>query len=177
MNVLGAILTALTFPGVIVREGAHLLFCRTLHLAVFEVRFLGLKRPFGYVKHEPARDFGTALAETLGPFCLNTALCVMFSTAAFLPVWELKIFDPMAYVFYWLGLSFGIHAFPASADLKHLWELTSPAAHRGNLLALAGYPLVALLYLVDFARAFWADAVFGIALGVLAPPALFHLLV
>lgn len=177
MSVLGAILAAVTFPGVIVREGAHLLLCRTFHLAVFEVRFLGLKRPFGSVQHEPARHFGAALAETLGPFCLNTALCVMFSTAAFLPVWELKIYDPMAYVFYWLGLSFGVHAFPARADLRHLWELTPGAAKRGNLLALASYPLVALLYLVDFARAFWADTAFGIAVGVLAPPALFHLLV
>jgi hypothetical protein len=176
MNVLGAILVAVTFPGVIVREGAHLFFCRSFHLAIFEVRFLGLKRPFGHVQHERARSFGAALAETLGPFCLNAGLCVMFATAAFLPVWELKIYDPLAYVFYWLGFSFGVHAFPARADLRHLWELTPAAAGRGNVLAVLAYPLVALLYLIDFARPFWADALFGVALAALAPPALFQLL-
>ena len=99
---------------------------------------------------------------------------MIFCTAAFLPVWELKVNDPLAYFYYWLGLSIGMHAFPSTADLSNLWELAPELAKRGNLLAILSLPLVAILYVLNFARVVWADLGCGIAVGILGPIALFR---
>jgi len=89
-------------------------------------------------------------------------------------VWELKVFDPLAYFFYWLGLSIGMHAFPSTGDLSNLWEMAPSKAKHGNLLAIISLPLVAVLYVLNLARVVWADLGFGIAVGVLGPIALFR---
>ncbi|MDP9267077.1 MAG: hypothetical protein M3P27_01970 [Acidobacteriota bacterium] len=172
MITVGIFLTALTFPGAMVREAAHLMFCRMFKLAIFDVRFLELAPPFGHVQHEHSNHFGAAAGETLGPFFINSALCVLFCWAVFLPVWELRIFDPLAYLFYWLGFSMGVHALPGTADIKHLWKLAPAAAKRGNVLALLTFPLLAALRAVEFARAFWPGVAYAVALGVGVPLAL-----
>ena len=175
MITLGIILTALTFPGAMVREAAHLMFVRMFTLAIFDVRFLELAPPFGHVQHEPSNHFGVAACETLGPFFINSALCVLFCWSVFLPVWELQIFDPLAYLFYWLGLSMGVHALPGSADIKHLWKLTPAAARRGNVVALLLFPAIGILRVVEVARVFWPGVVYSVALGIFVPLALVRL--
>jgi hypothetical protein len=110
----------------------------------------------------------------MGPFVGNTLLCILFCTAAFLPVWELKVFDPLAYFFYWLGLSIGMHAFPSTGDLSNLWEIAPERAKHGNPLAIISLPLIGILYLLNFARVIWADLGYGILVGVLGPIALFR---
>jgi hypothetical protein len=172
MITLGILLTAVTFPGAMVREAAHLLFCRLLKLAIFDVRFLELNPPFGHVQHEHSNHFGAAALETLAPFFINTLLCLLFCWAAFLPVWELRIFDPQSYLFYWLGFSMGMHALPSAGDLQHLWKLTPAAAKRGNVLALLALPIVGPLRGVEFARAFWPGILYAAAIGVALPLAL-----
>jgi len=113
---------------------------------------------------------------SMGPFFANTLLCVVFCTAAFLPVWELKVFDPLAYFFYWLGLSIGMHAFPSTTDLSHLWASAPGLAKKGNLLAIVSLPLAAVLVVLNYARVIWADLGYGIAVGVLGPIAIFKAL-
>jgi hypothetical protein len=49
-------------------------------------------------------------------------------------------------------------------------------AKRGNLLAIISLPLIAVLYVLNFARVVWANLGFGIAVGVLGPIALFRAL-
>jgi hypothetical protein len=172
----GPIIALLTFPGVIVHEAAHLFFCKLFKLPVYNVCFLRFGNPAGYVLHEKTDDFTTLFCVSIGPFVGNTLLCVIFCTAAFLPVWELKVSDPLAYFFYWLGLSIGMHAFPSTGDLSNLWEMAPARAKRGNILAIVSLPLVAVLYVMNFARVVWADLGYGIAVGVLGPIALFRAL-
>ena len=86
-------------------------------------------------------------------------------------------FDPLAYFFYWLGLSIGMHAFPSSEDLSHLWQMAPAAVRQGNLLAVLSYPLVGILYVLNALRVVWADLGYGIAVGILGPLALFRWLV
>lgn len=172
MNFLGVVFTTLTFPGVMVREAAHLFFVRWARLAIFEVRFLSLKPPYGYVRHEPSPRFALALVEVLGPFFVNSALCLLFCSTAYLPAFALQIWDPLAWFFYWLGLSFGVQAFPAREELRHLWKLAS----RGGALAIVMYPLLALLLGLSALRPV-GDRAFGLALGLLLPMLAFRLLV
>lgn len=172
----GWLISIVTFPGVIAHEAAHFLFCRLFRLAVFDVCFFRMGNPAGYVVHETTDRFAANFFVAMGPFFVNTALCVLFCTAAFVPVWELKIFDPLAYFFYWLGLSIGMHAFPSTGDLKNLWAATKQRASSRNLPAILVMPLIGILYVANFARFFWADLGYGIAVGVLMPIAVFRLL-
>ncbi|MGA3106076.1 MAG: hypothetical protein ABSD53_16465 [Terriglobales bacterium] len=172
----GFVISLATFPGVIVHETAHLFFCKLFRLAVFNVCFIRVGNPAGYVIHESTDNFRAMFFVGMGPFFINTLLCVLFCTAAFLPVWELKIDDPLAYFFYWLGLSIGMHAFPSTVDLTHIWAMAPSLAKKGNLLAIISLPLVALLYVLNFARVVWADLGYGIAVGILGPIAIFKAL-
>jgi hypothetical protein len=173
----GFVISLLTFPAVIVHETAHFLFCRVFRVAVFDLCYFRVGNPAGYVLHEKTERFTANWSITMGPFLVNTVLCAVFCTAAFVPVWELKIADPLAWFFYWLGLSIGMHAFPSTEDLKGLWSGMGEAAKRGNILAVLSYPMVGLLYVANYARVVWADLGYGILVGVLAPLALFEVLV
>jgi hypothetical protein len=113
---------------------------------------------------------------SMGPFFANTLLCVLFCSAAFLPIWELKVEDPIAYFYYWLGLSIGMHAFPSTVDLSNLWAAAPGLARRGNVLAIVSLPIAAVLYVLNLARFVWADLGYGIAVGILGPIALFRAL-
>src|SRR5262249_17905164 len=102
----GVLISALTFPGVIVHEAAHMLFCRLLGLAVLDVAVFRLgKTPAGWVVHEPTDRFGVAFFVGMGPFIVNTVLCLVFCAPAFIPVAELELADPLAWFFFWLGIS------------------------------------------------------------------------
>jgi hypothetical protein len=173
----GWLVSLFTFPGVIVHEAGHFLFCRIFKLAILDVCFFRVGNPAGYVTHERTERFVPAFFVAMGPFVTNTVLCIVFCSAAFLPVWELEVVDPLAYFFYWLGLSIGMHAFPSTEDLTSLWHLAPSAARRGNPLALISFPLVAVLYVLNFLRIIWADLGYGIAVGILGPLAIFRALV
>ena len=172
----GPVIALLTFPGVIVHETGHFFFCRLFRLAVFDVCFFRFGNPAGYVIHERTDNFKALFFVSMGPFFVNTLLCMVFCTAAFLPVWELKTQDPLAYFFYWLGLSIGMHAFPSKDDLSNIWALAPEKAKHGNVLAVISLPLIAILYVLNYARIVWADLGYGIAVGILGPIALFRAL-
>jgi hypothetical protein len=165
----GFLISLVTFPGVIVHEAAHMLFCRWFKLAIFDVCFFQLKNPSGYVLHEPTQRFAATFFVSMGPFLLNTLLCVLFCSAAFLPVWELGVRDPLPYFFMWLGLSIGMHAFPSNQDLQHVFRQGMQEIRGGNVLALVAVPLVAPIWLLNFLRFFWVDLLYGFAIGILVP--------
>jgi hypothetical protein len=173
----GFLIAIATFPGVIVHEAAHLLFCRLYGLPVLQVCFFRFGTPAGFVIHGKPSTFRAAFFTAMGPFFLNTALCVLFCLPAVIPVWDLETNDPLSLFFAWLGISIGAHAFPSREDLSNLWALAPTAWRERNLLALASYPLIVALYLAGFLRFFWIDFIYGVAVGILLPLAIFRWLV
>jgi len=172
----GQVIALLTFPGVIVHETAHLFFCKLFRLKVYNVCFFRFGNPAGFVIHENSQNFTAQFFVSMGPFVINTVLCMVFCTAAFLPVWELQVSDPIAYFFYWMGLSIGMHAFPSKTDLSHLWKSAPALARQGNLLAIISLPLSAILVVLNYGRVIWADLGYGILVGILGPIAIFRAL-
>ena len=173
----GFVISIATFPGVILHETAHLFFCKINKLAVFDVCYFRIGNPAGYVVHETTSNFTKAFMVCMGPFFVNSFFCVVFCSAAFMPAWELEVRDPLAYFFYWLGLSIGMHAFPSTQDLKEIWRMMPGEAKKFNSLAIVSYPIVGIVFVLNLARFFWADLGYGIAIGILAPLAIFHSLV
>lgn len=169
MFIPGWLVAIATFPGVIVHEAAHMLFCRLRGVAVFEVCFFRVGNPVGYVLHEDPKDFNTSFLITIGPFIVNTSLCLLICLPAFGPIYLYEVSDPLSYVMIWLGVSIGAHAFPSTGDANILWAQARAAAKTLHPLAIASFPLVVLMYVAHVLSFFWFDVIYGVGVGVGLP--------
>jgi len=165
----GWLVAMVTFPGVIVHEMAHVLFCRLRKVAVLEVCYLRFGNPPGYVIHEVPKDFTTTFLISVGPFIVNTLLCLLLCFPAFMRVRVFNLGTPLSYVLLWLGVSIGMHAFPSTQDASALWHAAREAAGRLNPLALISFPLVIAIYVANALSVVWFDYLYGIAIGILLP--------
>lgn len=172
----GWLVSTVTFPGVIVHEAAHMLFCRLRGVAVLDVCFFRVGNPAGYVIHEPIEEFNSSFLICVGPFILNSLLCIVFCFPAFVPVRIFHHQDPLSYFLIWLGVSIGMHAFPSNQDAKNLWEAARKAVRSLNPLALLSFPLVVLICVANVASIFWFDVIYGVALGLGLPELVLNVL-
>lgn len=165
----GWIVALLTFPGVIVHEAAHLLSCRLCGVPVLDVKFLRVGNPVGYVIHERPSRFLHAFLISVGPFIINTTLCLGICFPAWVRFQAFHMPDPMSMLVLYLGISIGMHAFPSTQDAQSLWQMAVPTAKRGNPLAIVSLPVVGGIYLANVLSFFWFDYLYGVAIGLGLP--------
>ncbi len=165
----GFLIALVTFPGVIVHEAAHLFFCKLRRVAVFDVCYFRIGNPSGYVIHEAPDSFTSSFLISVGPFIINSVLCVLFCFPALVPVRMFQQEDPLCYFLIWLGISIGMHAFPSTQDASVLWRQAKKSAANFNPLAVLSFPLVILIYIANIGRVLWADTLYGIAIGFVIP--------
>ena len=165
----GWLIAIATFPGVIVHEAAHMLFCRLRGVAVLDVCFFRLGNPAGYVIHEPSENFNTTFLISVGPFIVNSLLCIFFCFPAYVPHRVFQHSDPISGILIWLGISIGMHAFPSIQDASNIWRQAKQAARALNPLAILSFPLVILIYVANGLRFFWFDAIYSFAIGLGLP--------
>lgn len=170
----GFLISLLTFPGVIVHEAAHMLFCKLRHVAVFQMCFFRIGNPAGYIIHEEIQDFTSAFLVSVGPLIVNSLLCVLICLPALMPVRVFHIEHPLSYFLIWLGVSIGMHAFPSTHDATNLYEQAKKAAKKLNPLAILSFPLVALIIVANVLRFFWFDYIYGVFLGLGLPELLLN---
>ena len=169
----GFLVAIATFPGVMVHEAAHMLFCKWRGVAIIDVCFFRFGNPAGYVVHEKIDDFTTSFLVSVGPFFINSLLCILICLPAYVPVRVLGLEHPLSYVLLWLGVSIGMHAFPSMQDGAGLWQAARQAAARGNVLAIVSFPLVVVIYAANVLSFFWVDYLYGIGIGLGLPALLF----
>lgn len=174
MIIPGFVITLATFPGVIVHEAAHLLFCKLRGVPVLDVRFFQLGNPAGYVQHETPSDFLSSLLISTGPFTVNSLFCMLICFPIAIPWYVFGLRAPLDLVLCWLGVSIGMHAFPSTGDASVLWHQARQAARQGSLLALLSMPLVGLIYLANVLNFFWLDYLYGIFIGLILPAYVFN---
>jgi len=168
----GVFIAILTFPGVIVHEAAHFLFCRLRGVPIFDAKFfqvVGLDQPVGFVVHGPTKDFTTSFLVSVGPFFLNSILCVAICFPLWIPMQFFDAGDPFCYFVMWLGVSIGMHAFPSNQDVNDLWSEAKEEAAGGNWLARVTMPLVVAIWAANLLRFFWIDYAYGLALAIWLP--------
>lgn len=175
MFIPGFLISLLTFPGVIVHELAHQLFCRLLKVPVFEVVYFQLQNPAGYVLHEAPQNKWHSLLISTGPFFVNTLLGAIIALPAALPVAEFGTAGPLEYVLIYLGVSIAMHAFPSTGDAQAIWK-TLKEEDVPLLLKIIAYPIVGLIYLGAVGSFFWLDFVYGIVVAMGFPHLLINLL-
>lgn len=174
MFIPGQLIALATFPGVIVHEFAHMLFCKVRGVAVVDACYFRFDNPAGYVIHEKTTNFYSSFLISTGPFLVNTLLCFLICFPAYIPVSYFDIGHPLSYFLMWLGISIGMHAVPSTQDANNMWEDAKMHVKSFNLLAIVTFPLVIVIYIFNVLRVIWADLAYGIMIGVGLPSLIFN---
>ena len=162
----GAIISIFTFPGVIVHELAHQLFCYWRRVPVYEVKYfqVNLSGPCGYVVHEYSENPMTNFVITLGPFIVNTflGLCILF------PASIMDMFGPsplFTILINWLGISVLMHAFPSIGDAQVFISTILKNKEINIVIRILAAPIVGLIYLGSIGSVFWLDLGYALLIG------------
>lgn len=168
MIIPGFLIALVTFPGVIVHEMAHQLFCRWLRVPVFDVCYFRLGNPVGYVIHENPQKASQQIWIGVGPFLVNTILGALVAFPGAIPILKFDAGRPVDFLLIWLGISIAMHAFPSTGDAKSIWRDVNSrdVPVIGKIIAI---PVVALIYLGAIGSFFWLDALYGAAVALALP--------
>jgi hypothetical protein len=167
MFIPGILISIITFPGVIVHELAHQLFCRWFKVPVFEVCYFRFENPVGYVIHEPATKGYQTILISIGPFIINSviAFLVAFPAAIQFQLDDANILD---FILIYLGVSIGGHAFPSTGDAQTLWT-TVMQKDVPLITKIITTPIVGFIYLGALGSFFWLDMLYGFGISVGLP--------
>jgi hypothetical protein len=158
----GFIVALVTFPGVVVHELAHQLACRFARVVVVDVCYFQLKRPNGYVLHEPVTTVRKQLVVGLAPLVVNTLLGMLICMPATISVFVIGSPTAVDWLLMWLGVSIAMHAFPSRGDVRGMWQgcVRNPRApFIGRALLV---PVLAGLFVMSLGGLVWLDALYGL---------------
>jgi len=165
----GFLISIVTFPGVIVHELAHQLFCRICNVAVIEVCYFQPKNPAGYVRHEIPKKASQHILIGIGPFIVNTIVGSLISMPAAIQILKFKDYSNPFYLFLaWLGISIIMHSFPSIVDAKGIWHSVMKK-ETNFFLKIIGVPLTGVLFLCSLGSFAWLDLIFGFAAAMVIP--------
>ncbi len=165
----GSVIAAVTFPGVVIHELAHQLFCRFLKVPVYQVCYFRFGNPAGYVVHGQARTWVHSVLVGAGPFFLNSILGAILAFPSALRVFEFdNASSALDNILIWLGVSIAMHAIPSTGDAKSMWQAVS--GNGASILAkLIVAPVVGLIYVLAVGSVFWLDLIYGIGVSLAVP--------
>ncbi|HEX7018036.1 MAG TPA: hypothetical protein VF209_03980 [Patescibacteria group bacterium] len=170
----GFVISALTFPGIIIHEIAHRFFADLAGVPVYAVKYyqFDFGGKAGYVIHGQPTNLKDSLLISVGPLLVNTLLCSLLTFVAF-PMFLLSKNPLVALPLVWIGLSSGMHAFPSNHDMDVLVAETK-RLHKSTPLNLLALLFSWLFKIVNLLQFFWFDAIYAIFVA-LALPMLFRL--
>ncbi|MCX6345356.1 MAG: metalloprotease family protein [Armatimonadetes bacterium] len=164
----GFVISILTFPGVIMHEMAHQLFCRLFRIAIFDVCYFRFGNPAGYVVHEIPRSAYQNIGISIGPFIVNSVVGAIIAAPAALPIIQFQTGTLLDWFLIWLGVSIAMHAFPSTGDAnsiwKSLWSKDVPLPAK-----LLGAPIVMIIFVGAVGSVVWLDLIYGIGVAMLLP--------
>jgi predicted small integral membrane protein len=176
MLVPGFIISILTFPGVIVHELAHQLFCYICNLKVYEVKYFQFRNPNGYVIHESTENPGKVFVTSMGPFFINTILGLLIILPASIEVVAFKEYtNILNLILAWLGISILMHAFPSTGDAKVMVQQILKNKNVSIVAKILSAPFILLVYIGAIGSVFWLDLIYAVAIAMLLPNLLIYL--
>src|SRR5579859_7550774 len=111
MIIPGFIISWLTFPGVMVHELAHKIFCHLTGTKVVKVCYFRLGNPAGYVIHERPTSTWKHILIGIGPLFVNSIAGFLVALLALPLKGPYGDSDPYIAVM-WLAVSIAMHSFP-----------------------------------------------------------------
>lgn len=173
----GVVITAVTFPGIIVHELSHQIACRICKVPVFEVKYYQSKNPAGYVVHEVPSNPWKSLFISVGPFIFNTILGMIITLPAYSIIDGFYTMDTsigallflMKIVLYWLGISIMMHAFPSTGDAKSMTKSILQNKEVNIFARIVSAPLIGLCYIGAIGSIAWLDLFYAIGMSAILP--------
>ncbi|MDR5587049.1 MULTISPECIES: metalloprotease family protein [Clostridium] len=166
----GFLISAVTFPGVIVHELAHQIFCRLMRVPVYEVKYFQFKNPCGYVVHEPADNPLKSFFVSIGPFLINTILGMFIMLPVSIEVFEFKNYNNLLNLFLvWIGISILMHAFPSKVDAENMIESILKNKEVSIIFKILVTPVIGLIYIGAYGSIVWLDLIYAIVISILLP--------
>jgi hypothetical protein len=159
-NILGRIISVCTFPGIIVHEAAHQLFCILTRTAVFEVCYLRAEEPMGYVRHEKPRSVNHTIIIAVGPFIVNSLIAAVIGASIMMTMNMNSEHGMLENLTFWLGLSIGAHAFPSRTDAQNIWRSVLKK-ETPIITKIIGIPITGLIYVFAIGSIIWLDFLWG----------------
>lgn len=170
MIIPGFLIAAVTFPGVIVHEFAHQLFCRLFGVPVYDVVYFQMKNPSGYVAHEPTEKPLASFMISVGPFIVNTLLGMLIVFPAAVELFRFEVYQNLLVLLLgWLGISILMHAFPSTGDAKVMVQaiLKNPDVNLAVKVVTA--PVIGLVYLGALGSMMWLDLIYAVFMAMVLP--------
>lgn len=166
----GFLIAAVTFPGVMVHEFAHQIFCRLFRVPVYDVVYFQFKNPCGYVAHEPTERPLASFMISVGPFLVNTILGMLIVLPAAIVFIHFGVHNnPLMLFLGWLGISILMHAFPSTGDAKVMIHsiLKNPNVNLSVKILVA--PVIGLIYLGAVGSVVWLDLLYAVFMAMVLP--------
>ena len=171
MFIPGFLINLATFPGVIVHEIAHQIFCDIAKVPVKEVVYYKIFSN-AYVEHDEAPDLKSSFLITVGPFLVATFLCAVltFPVTGMLSLkdYGATVSSWVPLTCFWLGISIGMHAFPSKEELDRFRKQIDTKGAFAPLYLLSSAVRIFFL-LARFGRFFWFDAIYAGLVALIAP--------
>ena len=163
MLIPGFLIAWITFPGVIVHEFGHRLFCNLTDTPVRQVCYFRFGNPAGYVIHEQPDSAWKHILIGIGPLIVNSTFGFVIGFGAILNPWKAEGLGIITTsILIWLAVSIAMHSFPSRVDADGIWS----AVYDNEAPAIAravAFPLVVLIYLGAIGSIFWLDLAYGAA--------------
>lgn len=163
----GWLTALLTFPGIVVHELAHAVFCFFSGTRVYEISlFQPGQRVAGFVRHEMPRSLWAAFLISIGPLIVNSVMAILIGSpamAVYNQTRSLSLLPIPVLAMLWLGFSIGIHALPSNQDFISFASTVNERRGKG-LLYLFSLILLNLMRFVNLLRFFWIDAIYAVAI-------------
>jgi len=148
-------------PGIIIHELAHAFFCVLFRVKIYKINLLRYDAVAGYVIHAEPNRFLPAFFISFGPLIINSLLAIwLFAKVELVYTWPIALY-------LWLGIAFGLQAIPSTGDAKALFNNANHNFLR-NPLVIIFYPLVLILYFLNFLKYIFIDFIFVILLFYIA---------
>ena len=157
----GWLIAIVTFPGVIIHEWAHKKYCDWTGVAVHKVVYFQFGSTAGYVIHEHPQKYNQLFWISVGPLVINSMMTVLLSYLAT----QTKSESGLYFLFLWIAVSAGMHAFPSDQDAKNVFDESKQSIKRGgSSLHYLAYPFFGLIWIANKLRFVWFDLWYALIL-------------
>ena len=159
----GEIIAVATFPGIVVHEAAHVLFCKLTRTPIQHVCYFRYGSPAGYVIHDWPTSVWKQILIGIGPLILNTLIGFALGVTAALTHLDFDHIGIVSGLFLWLAVCIATRAFPSTSDVATMWR--SIWAQGSPLSAkVVGTPLVVISFLGAAGSYIWLDVLYGVVI-------------
>ncbi|NRT35807.1 metalloprotease family protein [Clostridium beijerinckii] len=170
MIIPGFLISIVTFPGVIVHELAHQIFCRLMRVPVYEVKYFQLSNPCGYVLHEPSDNPLKVFFISVGPFLINTIIGALITLPVSIEIVEFGQYSNLINLLIcWIGFSILMHAFPSTGDAKCIVNAILKNKEVSFLIKILVAPVIGLIYIGAVGSVMWLDLLYAVGVSMLLP--------